>query len=120
MVISQGGKVSIGHRTHISHGSTIVAKSGISIGSDGLIGEYVTIRDQDHELGVSKRVMNQQGFRTTPVVIEKDVWLGAKATVLRGSQIGSGAVVGANALVKSQLQGGALYVGVPAKRVRQR
>ncbi|KAA9133062.1 acyltransferase [Marinihelvus fidelis] len=116
MIVSRGAAIHIGDRTHVSHGTTVVAKSSISIGDDGLIGEYVTIRDQDH--AISKGRISHQEFAIKPVVIESNVWLGAKVTVLRGSKIESGVVVGANSLVKGRLASGAVYAGIPAKRVK--
>jgi acetyltransferase-like isoleucine patch superfamily enzyme len=49
------------------------------------------------------------------VAIGRDVWLGAKVTVLRGSTIGDGSVVGANAVVGGDIPPASLAVGVPAR-----
>lgn len=94
----------------------IVSQEGIRIGSDTLIAEYVVIRDQDHD--TRTHPIRTSGFLTSPIHIGRDVWIGCKATVLRGSTIGDGAVVGAHALVKGHIPAGALAVGVPAKVVR--
>ena len=54
-----------------------------------------------------------------PVVIEDDVWLGARVTVLPGARIGRGSVVGAHAVVRGVIPLAALAVGVPARVVRR-
>lgn len=50
-----------------------------------------------------------------PTVIGSDVWLGANVVVKQGVKIGTGAVVGANAVVTHDIPPYAIAVGVPAK-----
>lgn len=109
-IVARSGRVFIGNDVHIGDGSMIVSQEGIRIGSDTLIAEYVVIRDQDHD--TRTHPIRTSGFLTSPIHI------GRKATVLRGSTIGDGAVVGAHVLVKGHIPAGALAVGVPAKVVR--
>lgn len=49
------------------------------------------------------------------VIVEEDVWIGARVTLLAGSHIGRGAVVGANTLVNKEIPPYAVVVGSPAK-----
>ena len=58
------------------------------------------------------------GFETAPIEIGDGVWVGCKATILRGVRVGDGAVIGAHALVRSNISDGMLAVGLPAKAVR--
>jgi acetyltransferase-like isoleucine patch superfamily enzyme len=53
------------------------------------------------------------------VVIEDRVWLGARAIVLKGVRIGHDAVIGAGAVVTSDVPPRSVAVGVPARVVRQ-
>lgn len=55
-----------------------------------------------------------------PVLIGDDVWLGAKATILRGVTIGNHAVVGANAVVTRDVPAWAIVGGTPATVLRYR
>ena len=57
---------------------------------------------------------------TAPVTIGRDCWLGSKSTVLRGSTIGDGAVIGAHALVRGKIPKNAIAVGIPARVVKMR
>jgi acetyltransferase-like isoleucine patch superfamily enzyme len=52
------------------------------------------------------------------VLIEEDVWLGAKASVLPGVRIGRGAVVGTGAVVTRDVPPLTVVTGVPARAVR--
>jgi acetyltransferase-like isoleucine patch superfamily enzyme len=54
------------------------------------------------------------------VTIGSDVWIGREAMILSGVTIGHGAVIGARALIRSDVPPYAIYAGNPAKLVRLR
>ncbi|WP_458388992.1 acyltransferase [Sphingomonas sp. F9_3S_D5_B_2] len=110
------GRLNIGPRAFIGSGCNIVAADSITIGSDALIAEGVTIRDQDHRID-GLGVFNQQGMVCSAVRIGANVWIGAKATVLRGSTIGDNCVVAAHALVKGRVESGTVVGGIPARLI---
>ena len=116
-IIARGGNIEIGDDVLVSEGCVIVALAGIKIGAETQIAEYVTIRDQDHNL--TPRPIRTSGFASAPITIGRDVWLGAKVSVLRGTTIGDGAVIGAHAVVRSDIPAFSLAVGVPARVVRK-
>lgn len=118
-IVVQGANLRLGAGTFVGNGCVIVAQQSIRIGQRVLIGEYVSIRDQDHRIDGAGPITDS-GFETSPIEIGDDVWIGAKSTVLRGSCIGNGAVVGAHSLVRGDLPDGAVAVGLPARIVRQR
>lgn len=115
-IVARGGTITIGDHVHIGDGSIIVAQESISIGHSTLLAEYVVIRDQDHS--TAERPIRDAGFYTGPVVIGDDVWIGAKATILKGVSIGDGAVVAAHALVNHDVPAKTLVAGVPAKAIK--
>lgn len=49
------------------------------------------------------------------IVVEEDVWIGARVTLLAGAHIGRGAVIGANSLVNKDIPPYAVAVGSPTK-----
>lgn len=55
-----------------------------------------------------------------PAIIESDVWVGANAVIMQGVHVGTGAVVGANAVVTHDIPPYAIVVGVPARIIRLR
>jgi acetyltransferase-like isoleucine patch superfamily enzyme len=119
-ILSAGGGLSIGPRSFVGTGSFIVSCLSIEIGSDALIAEYVSIRDQEHDFSDASRPIRSQGRVTAAVRIGADVWIGAKATVLKGSTIGDHSIVGANAVVIGDLPANSICVGVPARVKRWR
>jgi maltose O-acetyltransferase len=54
------------------------------------------------------------------VVIEDDVWIGAKAVILSGVTVHSGAVIGAGAVVTKDVPENAVVAGVPARVIKTR
>ena len=55
-----------------------------------------------------------------PCTIGHDVWIGTDAVILRGIEIGDGAVVGANSVVTKDVPPFAIVVGSPARVIRYR
>lgn len=114
-IIARGGRIEIGDNSHIGDGVLIVAKESICIKSDVLIAEYVVIRDHNHN--TTSDPIHKAGFTTSAITIERNVWLAAKSTVLKGVHIGEGAVVAAHALVNKSVVSRTIVAGMPAKQV---
>ncbi|MHA3704363.1 acyltransferase [Jatrophihabitans sp. YIM 134969] len=120
LTLWSAGVVEIGANTVLGHHVTLAARDRLTIGRDCLLAELVSVRDHDHALDRTDVPIAQQGERTAPVRIGDDVWIGAKATVVRGVTIGDHAVVGAGAVVTADVPDWAVVVGVPARVVRSR
>lgn len=99
----------------------IRCKNRITIGEGAVISHNVTIEDYDgHQL----YTVDNEGKRTpspisAPITIGNHVWIGAKATVLKGVTIGEGAVIAAGSVVTSDIPPHSLCAGVPAKVIRE-
>ncbi len=89
----------------------------ITIGENCLIAEMTVIRDQNHQYSDSTIPISEQEMTTSSINIGQNVWLGAKVTVLAGTNIASNTVVGAHSLVNTDLKGG-MYAGIPAKYIK--
>jgi serine O-acetyltransferase len=98
--ISIGDPVVIGPGVYIIHGQ-FVADGLVEISSGAVIGPFVTI---------GLRAGNVRG-----ATIERDVSIGTGAKVIGDVRIGAGAVVGANAVVVSDVPAAATVVGAPAR-----
>jgi acetyltransferase-like isoleucine patch superfamily enzyme len=108
-----GGVLRIGDGARLNYGVSIAAQAAVTIGARARIGPYVMIVDSDfHDPYVRTRRPAPR-----PVVIEDDVWIGAKASVLRGVRIGRGAIVGTGAVVTRDVEPFAVVAGVPARVV---
>lgn len=100
--------------SYIGPNSVIVAVDSIVIEDDCMIAEMVVIRDQNHTIETGKSILDSK-LNSSPIHIHKNVWLGAKSTVLKGSVIEENVIVGAHSLVNSSLARGTVAVGTPAK-----
>jgi acetyltransferase-like isoleucine patch superfamily enzyme len=121
IIVAAGARVAIGDDFYLGRASVVAAEDSVEIGSSCMIGEHVSIRDSDHRLPSRDRRAEREGRlapRTSPIVIGNEVWVGAGARVLRGVHIASGAVVGANAVVREDVPPNVLVTGVPAAVVR--
>jgi maltose O-acetyltransferase len=88
----------------------------VTIGNDVMMGPDVLIYTTNHRFSNRSRPMLQQGHATPrPVVIEDDVWLGARAIVLPGVTIHTGAIVGAGSVLRSDVPEYAIVGGNPAQ-----
>lgn len=93
---------------------------GLSIGADLIAGPYVSIHPEGHMHAIDMVIRNQPVFGKG-VSIGSDCWLGAKTTILDGSNLGCGTVLGAATLVAgSETMQNGIYVGSPARLVRYR
>lgn len=107
---------------HVSVGDNVVfyARERIEIGEDSMIASFSFITDANHGTDESTTVMRKQPFNVTPVRIERNVWIGAGCTVLKGAIIGENSVVGANSVVIGEIPANCIVVGTPARVVRIR
>jgi acetyltransferase-like isoleucine patch superfamily enzyme len=117
LIADDGGRLSISN-SYVGFGAVIVAGQSIEIEDDCAIAEMVVIRDQDHRFGVGPG-LRESGAEYSPVRIGRNVWIGSKATILRGVSIGDNSVVGASSVVTKDIATGSVAVGVPAKVVRE-
>jgi len=107
------GDVVIGDFTRMGLHGTIIGP--VSIGSHVNIAQGVVITALNHNFSELGLRIDQQDVTTDPVVIEDDVWIGANATILPGTRIGTHSVVAAGAVVTSDVPPHSLVAGVPAK-----
>lgn len=114
-----GSQLVIGDDVTINTGSQLVARKAICIGALSMIGEYCSIRDNDHEWRGSAPIRDQ-GYSVSSVEIGRDVWLGRGVTVGKGVKIGDGSVVGASSVVSRSIGSFEVVVGVPAHVINHR
>jgi acetyltransferase-like isoleucine patch superfamily enzyme len=112
VVVAPGAQLNLGSG-YLSNGTSIACFASVTIGQDAAIGPEVSIRDSDsHTISGSSRPPTQ------PIRIGDHVWIGARATILKGVTIGDGAIVAAGAIVTKDVEPGTLVAGAPAKFVR--
>ena len=84
----------------------MTAVDSVKIGSGCKFGNNLVIVDHDHNY------KNDDGpeFISTPVVIGDNNWVGANVTILRGTKIGNGCVIGAGSVVKGDIPDGSKII----------
>ncbi len=107
----------IGDNVGIS-GSTINASTTIKIGDGTIIGSGCLISDTDsHPLIAEYRQLPDGGAKyinKKPIVIGKNVFIGARCIVMKGVNIGDGAVIGAGSVVTKDIPANCIAAGNPA------
>lgn len=97
----------------------ITCSNEIRIGNNCLFGKNVTITDNSHGNidvdSLNKVPIARQVYSKGPVVIEDNVWIGDKATVLPNVHIGKNSIIGANSVVTHDVPANTVVGGNPAK-----
>ena len=112
--------VSIGNYVSLNENVFLDGMGNISIGNYCRIAHSVSILSSDHTFSDLSRPIYKQGSDLSKTIIEEDVWIGAKATILRGITIGKGRVIGANAVVTKDIPSYCVAVGNPAQLIKKR
>ncbi|HYH29868.1 MAG TPA: acyltransferase [Pseudonocardia sp.] len=114
------GSLRIGDKVVLGRHNTINCYLDIEIGASTLVADWVYVTDFDHRTEDVHTPIKDQGIVKAPVRIGPDCWLGVKVSVLRGSRVGRGSVLGAHAVVRGDVPEYAIAVGAPARAVRDR
>ncbi len=127
----KGARITIGDRTTI-RGGLVGAVNSITIGNDAIISNSVHIYDNNnHPTDPDKRLeMTCSGSfygplwswdksASAPVVIEDNVWIGERSTILKGVIIGKGSIVGCDSVVTKSVPPYSVACGNPAKVVKR-
>jgi len=112
-------KIRIGSYCSILHDFQCNAKLSVEIQDYVLIAPRVFVTDSDHIVDESQKTTLCPEFRSAPVVIEHNCWVGVNAVILKGVTVGHHSIVGANAVVTRDVPPFSTVAGVPAKAVGQ-
>lgn len=113
--------VTLGSGVFIGRDSRLYAfEEKIVIGDNVLIAESVKIITRNHVFRDAGKLIRDQGYSNSPVVIDDDVWIGFGVTILPGVKIGRGAVIAAGSIVTKDVSPYSVFAGAPAKFVRER
>jgi len=114
LYINCGKHITIGKNVFINFDCTFLALGGITIEDDVLIGPKVSLITENHPLNPEER----KGLTGKPILIKKNAWIGANATILPGVTIGENAVVAAGAVVSKDVPDNTIVGGIPAKFIK--
>jgi virginiamycin A acetyltransferase len=116
--ISIGKEIAINTFGHL----TAYKDAPIIIGNNVQIGPYIVINTGNHNFSERRKPIMEQGYTFLPVTIEDDVWIRARVTILYGSYIPRGCVIGACSLARrtDKMEPYGVYAGNPLTKIGER
>lgn len=126
--VTREARIVIGDRVGISS-ACMWAQKGIFIGDDVNIGADCLLIDNDaHPHDYKKRRMEsmrqcnikeyQESIPSSPIVIDDDVWIGARCQILKGVHIGARSIIAAGSVVVKDIPNDVLAGGCPCRIIR--
>ncbi len=114
--------LSVGHNCFFGPRFYLSSPEEVRIGNNVMFGPEVMILGGDHDfatLGIPMRFSPNVG-RSGPIIIEDDVWVGARCLLIKGVRLGTGSVIGAGSVVTHSLPPFSVAAGNPCRVIRTR
>jgi len=109
-----GRSIRLGKNVFINHACSFLDIGGITIEDDVQIGPRVNLTSENHPIDPGDR----KTLIPNPILIRRNAWIGAGATILPGVTVGENAIVAAGAVVSRDVPPNTVVAGIPAKVVR--
>lgn len=110
-----GDEIRVGRNVFVNQNCTFYDLGGLDIGDDVMIGPNVSLITTGHPLDPAERRAATIG---RPIVIGRNVWIAAGATVIGGVTVGENSVVAAGSVVTRDVPPNTLVGGNPARVIR--
>ncbi len=111
--------LTIGKNSKIGINCQLFLYDKFHVGDNVEIGSNLIVHTAEHILNNVSKPLCKQGSYYKAVLIESDVYIGSRVTILPGTIIENRVVIGAGAVVKGHLKSGYIYCGVPAKPIKK-
>lgn len=106
-----GATLTIGNNFFINKNSSIVARYGITIGDNCMIGESTSIMDHNHTFDNLSTPFKSQGYIGKKILIGDNVWIAGRVFIGQGVSIGDNVVIGANTIVTKDIPSNSVVYG---------
>jgi acetyltransferase-like isoleucine patch superfamily enzyme len=116
LVTEPNGVLDVEDHVFLNFGCNIAATKLIRIGAYSLLGPYCMLMDNSYHCVEPERRLERP--ESKPIILERNVWLGARTIVLPGITIGEGSCVGAGSVVTADVPPRTFVAGVPTRVVR--
>ena len=120
------GEVTIGKRVHVAPFTIMNARAPVVIEDFVAIGAASKIYANSEVPADGKRMSGPmipeevKSFKSAPIILRKDSFLGTNSVVLPGTELGEGCVVGANCVVSGKLEPYSIYITAPPRKIGTR
>lgn len=107
--VREKGKLVIGDNVSLNINNMLACHDSIEIGDNVQFSPNVQIYDHDHDFRAEGGVKAGK-YKTSPIKIGNNVWIGANVIILRGVTIGENSVIAAGSIVKKNVLPNSLFV----------
>lgn len=114
------GTLTVGDKVVFGRDAAVTCFLDVEIGRSTLVADWVYVTDFDHVSTDLDVPIKDQGLVKSPVRIGPDCWLGVRSTVLRGTVVGRGSVLGAHTVARGTYPAQVVVAGTPGRVVRSR
>ncbi len=118
IMVRKGAVCIIGDNTFLNSNDMIVCRTRIEIGDDVQFSPNVKIYDHDHDFRADGGLKAGK-YRTDPVRIGDNVWIGSNTVILKGTEIGDDCIVGAGSVIKGTYGPGSVIIQKRKEEVRR-
>ena len=112
--------IEVGHDSHFAPSCILYGWGGLKIAPYCNVAAHVVVAAVGQHDEITDKPMALTGEKAGPITIEQDVWIAANVTVTANTRIARGCVIAANAVVTRDTKPMGVYMGVPARRFRDR
>lgn len=99
------GQIIIKDDVGLNNNCLLNCMDSIFIGANTIIGQDVKMYDHDHNYKIEGN-RRYTGFKTDPIIIGENVWIGSGCIILRGTTIGDNCVIVAGTVLKGEIPEG--------------
>lgn len=109
ITLRRDAEIVIKENVFLNHGCMLVCHEKIYIGNNVQLGPNVLIYDHDHDFR-HKDGLKALKYKTSPIEIGDNVWIGANTVILRGTIIGDNCVIAAGSILKGNFPSNSIIV----------
>lgn len=112
-----GKQISIGEKSFINMGVTMLDGANITIGNNVMVGPSTQFYTASHSMNHLER-REWEAF-CKPINIEDDVWIGGNVVINQGVTIGARSIVAANSVINQDVPSDCVVGGTPARVLKK-
>lgn len=105
--VRRNAELEIGDGVKINYYCIFACHEKITVGAGTEFGPSVYLYDHDHDY---KAGLKENKFKSAPITIGKNCWIGANTVILRGTTIGDNCVIGAGCVISGDIPDNTVFV----------